>query len=104
MRELKLPCIFALNYVRQLDTEVEDLLAAAPLLDIIETDATVDWQDAHRLLRGEAQLSRLQLRKLLVYFTMYTDEGELAEPLGGLERVRPVTDALAEGTGHAGRA
>jgi hypothetical protein len=98
LRELKLPCIFALNCVRQLDTEVEDLLAAAPLLDIIETDATVDWQDAHRLLRGEAQLSRLQLRKLLVYFTMYTDEGELAEPLGGLERVRPVTDALADAT------
>ena len=93
LRELR---VDSLSATGSLATPVEALMAAAPLLQVLEVrNAYSSWEEAPRVVRAEPPFALLRLVSTIhVYFV---DDDEPDGP-HGIERVGPFASALADVT------
>ena len=66
-------------------------VAAAPLLQVVDSNASVDWRNAVSIMRAEPPFTPMRLSLISVLFCEPNLTGH-----GGLERVQPFAAALAD--------
>jgi hypothetical protein len=92
LRELRVNLLY-LDSGEPLAT-LKELVAAAPLLRVLDASVSCDWEVALRLMRPEPPLTPLRLSELEVLFGTGIDD------VYGLERVGPFAAALADASLH----
>ena len=92
LRELHMQRLYPFDDELSLAATVEALVAAAPLLRVLEVgDMCCSWEEASRVMRAEPPFALLWLHAIEVQ----SDEGE---PVGGMDRFGPFLTALADVT------
>jgi hypothetical protein len=92
LRELHMQRLYPFDDELSLAATVEALVAAAPLLRVLEVgDMCCSWEEASRVMRAEPPFALLRLHAIEVQ----SDEGE---PVGGMDRFGPFLTALADVT------